>query len=863
MGPALQLTLILGAVLAAHGGVYGIPFLYSEIEGIRNNPVVTDLDAFRERMLTPRGLLQRPLSVLSYALNHAVHGERVAGYHAVNVAIHGLNALLVWALARRFFAAPLVAGLVFALHPLSSACTGQIFGRNYSMATAFLLAGILLYMGWRRRGPLRLGHALALLALFALTVSTKQSLAVFPLLLVWYELGRGADPGRPPLQLSPWVTATTGLIALIAAVALVVLYAAPLSATAPISPWTFLMSQLGNLDTLARFYLLPFQTALVHDLVLFRSLAEWPVWLGALAALALTFAAVHWRDRSGGWLVGAILICLLPTQSVLPKNEIIREWRLYPSLPFFSLLVASGFSWATAVTRERGWAPWSTRIIQASLALWLLFFAAALHRQSDAYQSGLSAWRQVLERYPESADAMNNLALHQARAGDLEAARRHLERAALAAPRTSLYWRNLAWVEDELGAADRAFAARELAAEAARRHGVRGMALRFATPSAPPLRSSPARLRAPEHLAGVVPFIGRRNGARFDNLLHRVDSPVLRGPRGPFGLYLDSGAATAETWRTLARDVRGVLTLRESLWAQGDHPVLQRPHALALPVSWIVAAMGDAEAGHRPRPPPAPSADDDETWAALAADPERAFGSFPEHDTLLAWAATRPERLPAPLRPRVHNARASVSALAAHARELSEAAGSGPDAVAARGAELVAASDARYFGAARERVIPSLVANPAVRADLTERDADRFLDAVGKLLAARLGVGDAAIEGFDLAAPADRARIAELLRHASDAPRDDTNLWLLARGGSGSALQHAEVLRTELRERGVDFRRLRLVDTGSEAAAADAHPLARLDAAAAASAAQRAHFLAPVSTDRLAALLGRRGRGQP
>jgi hypothetical protein len=95
----LECGLILAVVAIVHYEIYSIPFLYSEVAGIKRNVVVTDPGAFVARMLTPKGLLQRPLSVLSYMLNYAVHGDRVAGYHVVNLAIHGVNALLVYRLA--------------------------------------------------------------------------------------------------------------------------------------------------------------------------------------------------------------------------------------------------------------------------------------------------------------------------------------------------------------------------------------------------------------------------------------------------------------------------------------------------------------------------------------------------------------------------------------------------------------------------------------------------------------------------------------------------------------------------------------------------------------------------------------------
>ncbi len=41
----------------------------------------------------------RPLTTLSYALNYAAHGRWTPGFHAVNVALHAMSSVLLWALA--------------------------------------------------------------------------------------------------------------------------------------------------------------------------------------------------------------------------------------------------------------------------------------------------------------------------------------------------------------------------------------------------------------------------------------------------------------------------------------------------------------------------------------------------------------------------------------------------------------------------------------------------------------------------------------------------------------------------------------------------------------------------------------------
>lgn len=58
-----------------------------------------------------RDRLYRPLTLLTFAGQHALHGHHPLGYHAVNVLLHGGACLLVWLLARRLTRDDAVAGL--------------------------------------------------------------------------------------------------------------------------------------------------------------------------------------------------------------------------------------------------------------------------------------------------------------------------------------------------------------------------------------------------------------------------------------------------------------------------------------------------------------------------------------------------------------------------------------------------------------------------------------------------------------------------------------------------------------------------------------------------------------------------------
>jgi Tfp pilus assembly protein PilF len=96
--------LLIGATLMAYANTLHVPFLFDDEATILTNPTIWSLWPLSNVLSSPGGGVStqgRPLVNLSLALNYAGHGFRVAGYHAVNLAIHCLNGLLLFGVVRR------------------------------------------------------------------------------------------------------------------------------------------------------------------------------------------------------------------------------------------------------------------------------------------------------------------------------------------------------------------------------------------------------------------------------------------------------------------------------------------------------------------------------------------------------------------------------------------------------------------------------------------------------------------------------------------------------------------------------------------------------------------------------------------
>jgi len=139
------------------------------------------------------GSRYRPLSMLSFALEHEVYGLKPGMSHLINVLLYALTILLLF----RFFASsvpaneqqpwylglPFLAALLFALHPLHSEVVANIKGRDEILALLFSLSTLLLtyrYVATRRMRLLAWSGLAFLLALLA-KENAITFLAVVPL----------------------------------------------------------------------------------------------------------------------------------------------------------------------------------------------------------------------------------------------------------------------------------------------------------------------------------------------------------------------------------------------------------------------------------------------------------------------------------------------------------------------------------------------------------------------------------------------------------------------------------------------------------------------------------------------------------
>lgn len=149
----------------------------------------------------PGGFYYRPLLVLTFIFDRYMWDGTLSFMHLENILLHAGNALLVYLLVKkslRYFSdemvmAPLLAGLLFATHPIATESVNWISGRTDLLGAFFVLLATLVLLAAGERSS----HLLVLLAagFFTCAVLSKEIMVFyFPAacLVLWYVGGRGA-----------------------------------------------------------------------------------------------------------------------------------------------------------------------------------------------------------------------------------------------------------------------------------------------------------------------------------------------------------------------------------------------------------------------------------------------------------------------------------------------------------------------------------------------------------------------------------------------------------------------------------------------------------------------------------------------
>ena len=437
--PVWMPVLLIFLGLAAYADGLTGPFIFDDYDAIIRNTHIRQLWPPRQVLSSPplTSVSGRPVVSLTLALNYALGGLSVFGYHLLNVAIHISGGLVLFAVVRRtlqspalrnvfFRSAPYLAATVTAIwlvHPLQTEAVTYVIQRTELMAGFFYLLTIYFAIrGWEAAEPGGWYAASAIAC--GLGMGCKEVMVSAPLMVFLYD-GIFVSPSwRDALRRHGRLYAGLALAWLIL---FYLVTKGSRSASAgwdlQISPRDYLLTQAGVIVHYLRLCFWPTPLVISYDdwPIAHRVVDVLPQAIVIVALLALTVVAL-WRRWPAGFLGAWFFLILAPSSSVVPiVTEVAAERRMY--LPLAAVL--------TVVVVVAGrlafiWRP--VRILMTVMVVLGvgLLGATTMARNRD-YRSDESIWGDLARKRPGIAFAHFEYANALAGTGKLDQAMAHYE----------------------------------------------------------------------------------------------------------------------------------------------------------------------------------------------------------------------------------------------------------------------------------------------------------------------------------------------------------------------------------------------------------------------------------------------------
>ena len=314
----------------------------------------------------------RPLGILTFAINYHFHQLDVWGYHLVNLLIHLINAVLVSYLTLLTLSTPVMnkedqrnykpwiaflTGLLFVSHPLATQSVTYIAQRFTSLATLFYLLAMVFYI----RGRMHTGKRIVLwffygASLFSgiLGILTKEIVFTLPFAILLYEISFfKIDKDKFRIKAEPFFL--SALMLTIFLLWFFRIHSINIFDTVPpdqgydysISAGQYFVTQFSVITTYMRLFILPLNQNFDYYYPVSHSLMEFETLLCLLllSGVAVLGLSAFKKYRLIFFGIFWFFLTLSVESSIIPISQnVIFEHRTYlPSWGFFLVLTSTVF----------------------------------------------------------------------------------------------------------------------------------------------------------------------------------------------------------------------------------------------------------------------------------------------------------------------------------------------------------------------------------------------------------------------------------------------------------------------------------------------------------------------------------------
>jgi len=441
------------AALAAYHNSFSGPFVFDDLASITDNPTIRHLgSAWSPPVDSTAG--GRPLLNLTFAINYALGGLNVWGYHVFNLLVHTLAGLTLFGIVRRTLASRLATrgseisnlrfeisadatpvaaavAVLWVVHPLQTEAVTYISQRAESLMGLFYLLTLYCFVrgvegaqtsNAERRTPnaespttnyelptterRRLsGYSSSLWILASvgaclLGMATKEVMVSAPLMVLLYDrtfiAGTFREAWRQRRRLYLSLASTWILLGYL------VVGTRGRNGTAGfglnVGWWSYALTQFRAIVHYLRLSLWPGPLVFYYGTGLATRAAEIVPYAAIVLLLSIGTAVALWRRPAVGFLGCWFFAILAPSSSIVPvATETMAEHRMYLPLAAVILLVLSFL--CQLIGR---------RAVYAGAGLAVLLTMLTLHR-NEVYQSDIGLWKDTVAKCPDNERAFYNL----------------------------------------------------------------------------------------------------------------------------------------------------------------------------------------------------------------------------------------------------------------------------------------------------------------------------------------------------------------------------------------------------------------------------------------------------------------------
>ena len=417
--PGAGAALLILLTVAAYLPVMHAGFIWDDEALITNNRLVKANDGLYRFWFTSEATDYWPLTSTLWWLEWRLWGASPLGYHAVNVLLHAINAVLVWMVLRRLkIPGAWLAALVFAIHPVNVATAAWVSEQKNTLSMLFYAAAILLYLKFDKEGCWH-WYVFSLVA-FLLALLSKAAVVMLPVVLLgcaWWIHNRLR--WKDFLRTAPFfsLSAALGLVTIrfqyhhriAVGLAAQSVSLASRFATAGSVPWLYLYKAV-----------LPLSLTAVYP--------KWQVdashWVSYVPGVIFAggLALFWWKRNTWGrpllFGFGYFVVMLFPVLGFLDQSfhrlsSVADHWQYYSIIAPIALVVVAG-EWIGRRLSEQG-RHWGAALGVAVL----MALGVATWTRANVYADAETLWRDNVAKNPDAWVAHYNLATELQTAGKL------------------------------------------------------------------------------------------------------------------------------------------------------------------------------------------------------------------------------------------------------------------------------------------------------------------------------------------------------------------------------------------------------------------------------------------------------------